>query len=61
MTELAKQGYSLRLRARYTDYSPDHGVLVYRQWLAGEIITDSDTIKLLEARGAPVERIEINR
>ncbi len=50
--------YHIRLIARFTYYDPDRGAHIYREWAAGEIIADSDTIKLLEARGAPIERID---
>jgi hypothetical protein len=60
MTELAetKQRYHLRLLERYVIYDPDHGQFEWREWPEGAIVTDSDTIKLLTARGAPVEIIE---
>jgi hypothetical protein len=50
--------YALRLTERFFLFAPDHGVLVSREWRAGAIVTDSNDIALLEARGAPVERIE---
>jgi hypothetical protein len=49
--------YHLRLTDRFVFYDPDHGSYLWREWAEGAIVTDSDDIKLLEARGAPVERI----
>ncbi len=56
----AKQRYVLRLTAHFTHYDPDHGELLWREFPKDKIVTDPDTIKWLEARAAPVERIEIN-
>jgi hypothetical protein len=55
MTEL--NTYRLRLTERFVFYDPDHGSHLFREWPEGEIVTDPDEIKLLEGRGAPVERI----
>ena len=50
--------YSLRLLERFAFY--DHvKTNVFRDWPAGAVVTDPDEIKLLEERGAPVERIEM--
>ena len=60
MTELNTKQYRLRLTGRYVFYDPDHGSHLFREWPEGEIVTDPDEIKLLEGRGAPVERISLN-
>jgi hypothetical protein len=59
MTERAK--YRLRLIERYVDYDPDRGVHIFREWQKNAIVTDVDDIRLLEARGAPVERIDLTQ
>jgi hypothetical protein len=56
----AKQRYGVRLRERFVIYAPDRGEHLWREFSPGQIVTDSDTIKLLESRGAPVERISLN-
>jgi hypothetical protein len=58
MTELNTKQSRLRLTARFVFYDPDRGSHLFREWPEGAIVTDSEDIKLLEARGAPVERIE---
>jgi hypothetical protein len=50
-----------RLRERFVIYDPDRGAHLWREWREGTIVTDPDESKLLEARGAPVEKIEIDR
>jgi hypothetical protein len=50
--------HHLRLTARFVVYDPEHGLLLWREWPEGAVVTDRDDIKLLEARGAPVERIQ---
>ena len=58
VTELVNtQRYHLRLTDRYVFYDPEHGSYLFRAWPEGAIVTDPDEIELLEARGAPVERI----
>jgi hypothetical protein len=57
MPEFSKR-YSLRLTERYVFYDPDHGSHLFREWPEGAIVTDQTEIELLEARSAPVERIE---
>jgi hypothetical protein len=52
-----KQRYHLRLTARHVVYV-ESGSNLFRDFAAGSIITDPDTIKLLEAHNAPVERVE---
>ena len=52
--------YRLRLTERFVFYDPDHGSYLFRAWPEGAIVTDRSEIKLLEARGAPVERIAID-
>lgn len=59
MTELEPR-YHLRLTGRFVVYDPERGLLLWREWPAGAIVTDPDEIKLLEGRDAPVERIEID-
>jgi hypothetical protein len=60
MTEMnTKQRYRLRLTERYVDYAPDRGVHVWREWAADQVVSDIDDIKLLEAAGAPVERVAL--
>jgi hypothetical protein len=49
--------YHLRLTSRFVVYDPDRGLLLWREWPEGAVVTDPDDIKLLAARGAPVERI----
>lgn len=56
MTIDTKQRYHLRLIERHVFYDID-GSHLWREWPQGAIVTDPDEIKLLEARGAPVERI----
>jgi hypothetical protein len=57
MTELVNaKRYALRLLERHVFYDIN-GSQLWREWPAGAIVTDSDTIKLLEARGAPIEKI----
>ena len=48
--------YHLRLTSRYVFYDLEKSQL-FRDWPEGAIVTDPDEIELLEARGAPVERI----
>ena len=50
--------HRLRLTGRFVFYDPEHGSHLFRDWPEGAIVTDSDEIKLLEAHGAPVERID---
>jgi hypothetical protein len=57
-TQLVKPAYALRLTARFVDYAPDQGRILWREFVKDKIITDPDTIAFLEARGAPVEPIE---
>jgi hypothetical protein len=56
-----KPRYHLRLLERFVIYDPDRGLLLWREWAAGQIVTDPEQIELLTARGAPVERIEIHQ
>jgi hypothetical protein len=56
-TQLVKPAYALRLTARHVVYV-ESGSNLFRDFAAGSIITDPDTIKLLEAHNAPVERVE---
>jgi hypothetical protein len=58
MTEPVHTKYALRLLARFVDYDPDHGRILWREFPKDKIVVDPDTIEFLEARGAPVERIE---
>jgi hypothetical protein len=59
MTELSHtKPYHLRLAARFVVYDPDNGLFEWREWREGAVVTDPSDIKLLEARGAPAERIE---
>ena len=60
MTELNTKRSRLRLTGHYVFYDPEHGSYLFREWPEGAIVTDPDEIKLLEARGAPVEEIEID-
>jgi hypothetical protein len=60
MPEFSKR-YSLRLIERYVFYDPDHGSHLFREWPEGAIVTDPDEIKLLEWRGALVEKIESHK
>jgi hypothetical protein len=53
-----RKRYALRLTGRFVVYDPDRGLLLWREWPAGANVTDKNEIELLEARGAPVERIE---
>jgi hypothetical protein len=55
-----KPVYQLRLTSRFVVYDPAHGLLLWREWPEGAIVTDPDAIELLESRGAPVERIAID-
>ena len=57
MMKLVEPVYHLRLTARFAFYD-ERGSHLWREWPAGAIITDRDEIKLLEAQGAPVERID---
>jgi hypothetical protein len=50
--------HHLRLTARFVVYDPGRGLLLWREWPEGAVVTDPDDIALLEARGAPVERIQ---
>jgi hypothetical protein len=52
-----QHGYHLRLRERFTVYV-ESGSNLFRDFAAGSIVTDPDTIEFLESRDAPVERIE---
>jgi hypothetical protein len=56
MTELVNTK-RLRLTERFVFYDPEHGSHLWREWPEGATVTDPD-IKLLEARGAPIERLE---
>jgi hypothetical protein len=58
MTEQANMPRALRLTSRFFAYDPDRGQYVSKSWAEGAIVTDPDEIALLEARGAPFERIE---
>jgi hypothetical protein len=58
MTEALNTAH-LRLTDRFAFYD-EHGSYLWREWPEGAIVTDPSDIKLLEARGAPVERI-VNR
>ena len=51
--------YHLRLTSAFAFYDQD-GSRLWRSWSEGQIVTDGGDIKLLEARGAPVERIGID-
>ena len=53
--------YHLRLAGRFVVYDPEHGLLLWREWPEGAIVIDQTEIELLEARGAPVERVETSR
>jgi hypothetical protein len=55
---MMQPAYALRLLERFVVYDPDHGLLLWCEWAAGQIVSDPDTIELLTARGAPVERVE---
>jgi hypothetical protein len=58
MIELdTKQRYHLRLLERHVFYDID-GSQLFWDWPKGAIISDQTQIELLEARGAPAERIE---
>ena len=59
MTEVlkTKPRYQLRLTARYAFYDAERSHLFW-DWAAGSIVTDPSAIAILEAHGAPVERIE---
>jgi hypothetical protein len=48
--------YRLRMTARHVIYV-ESGSNLFRDFAAGQVISDPDTINLLEAAGAPVERI----
>ena len=48
---MSRQQY--RLRERFVVYDPEHGLLLWREWPEGAVVTDPDEIKLLEGRGAP--------
>jgi hypothetical protein len=50
----------LRLTSRFVVYDPDRGLLLWREWPEGAIITDPDDIKLLTARGAPIHSTNNN-
>jgi hypothetical protein len=52
-----KPRYHLHLTARFAFYD-EKGTHMWREWPAGAIVTDPNDIALLEARGAPVEKIE---
>jgi hypothetical protein len=57
MTDAAKtKRYALRLTERCAFY--DERTHMFRDMPAGSVISDPALIKLLEARGAPIEIIE---
>jgi hypothetical protein len=58
MTSIKPPDHHLRLAARFVVYDPERGLPLWREWPEGAVVTDPSDIKLLEARGAPVERIE---
>ena len=49
--------YHLRLIEKDVFYDLA-GTQLWREWGEGAVVTDPHDIELLEARGAPVERIE---
>jgi hypothetical protein len=51
-----KRKYSLRLRERFAWYDTV-GSQMWHDFSAGSVISDPAVIELLEARGAPVEKI----
>jgi hypothetical protein len=61
MSELkTTQRYALRLTARFVDYAPDQGRILWREFPKDKIVVDRDTIEFLESHNAPAERIEID-
>ena len=56
-----KKPYHLRLAGRFVIFDPGRGEHLWREWCEGEIVADPKEIELLEARGAPVERVETSR
>jgi hypothetical protein len=50
--------YALRLTERFVVYDPEHGLILWREWAPGQVVTDPEQIELLESRCAPAERIE---
>jgi len=60
MTDLNTTRHHLRLIERYVFYDIGiNGSQLWREWPEGAIVTDQSEIELLEARGAPIERIEV--
>jgi hypothetical protein len=59
MTAEVNTKYAVRLTAHFIDYAPDRGRILWREFPKDKIVVDRDTIAFLEARGAPVEKIEI--
>jgi hypothetical protein len=57
-TQMVKPAYAVRLLARFVDYAPDAGRILWREWPAGKIVINPDEIAFLESHGAPVERID---
>ena len=58
MMEALKTKRHLRLTDNFVFYDPDHGFHLFRSWRRGTVVTDPDEINFLEARGAPVDRVE---
>jgi hypothetical protein len=59
MTAETTKRYALRLRARFVDYAPDNGRILWREFPKDKIVTNQADIEFLESHNAPVEKIEI--